>query len=141
MTQIHLIIKKSFGPLQFGASTIDAESSFGQCEESEELEGFDGNSIVWHYLEKGFSLFFDCSQNNRFSSVEIAPSANVLSWDISPFSLNEKQLKDLFVQNGFKKMEQEQHEWGEKRITFDDAMADFYFQNGKMVSINLSSVL
>lgn len=142
MIPLEACLLKSFGGLAFGATSAEALRFFGPAEESEELESIDGSkSAVWHYWAKGFSLFFDGPNQDRFCCAEIDSSVPLKMWDISIFSLNEPQLKDLFVQNGFKELDEEHHEWGEKRITFDDAMADFYFENGIMVSVNYSTMI
>jgi hypothetical protein len=52
------------------------------------------------------------------------------------FNYSEKDVIDIFKKNGFPLTDSEVHEWGEKRISFDDAMVDIYFEKGKMRSIN-----
>jgi hypothetical protein len=142
MTPLDACLLKSFASLPFGSSDDDALKLFGKPEETEELESIDGSkSAVWHYWTKGFTLFFDGPKTDRFCCAEIDSSVDLKMWDIPVFSLNEPQLKALFVQNGFKELDEEIHEWGEKRITFDDAMADFYFENGIMVSVNFSTMI
>jgi hypothetical protein len=56
------------------------------------------------------------------------------------FKLKETQIIDLMKQNGFSFSDSEQQEWGEKRISFDDAGLDCYFENGKLVSINFGVI-
>lgn len=130
-------LMKSFGGLPFGASGHEAEKIFGPPEEAEQLEAIDGSiSLVWHYWTKGFTLFFDQAENGRFCCAEIDRSVILNLWEENIFRLNEPQLKNLFREKGFKELDEEQHEWGEKRISFDDAMADFYFENGILVSVN-----
>jgi hypothetical protein len=128
---------KHFGGLPFGASEKDAVAIFGEPEEKETLEAIDGSfSAVWHYWSKGFSLFFDQPQGGHFCCVEADSSVSLRLWDTGLFDLNETQLKALFKLKGFRDMDEENHEWGEKRVSFDDAMADFYFEKGELVSIN-----
>ncbi|HET6990727.1 MAG TPA: hypothetical protein VFJ43_05360 [Bacteroidia bacterium] len=142
MLPLNACLLKSFASLSFGSPSDEALKLFGPAEETEELESIDGSkSAVWHYWTKGFTLFFDGPRTNRFCCAEIDSSVDLKMWDIPVFSLNEAQLKSLFVQNGFKELDEEHHEWGEKRITFDDAMADFYFENGIMVSVNFSTMI
>jgi hypothetical protein len=131
---------QSFGNLSFGSTTKEAEKFFGPCEETEELDGIDGsNSLVWHYWAKGFSLFFDRERGDKFSSVEVDSSVHLILHEIQVFKLNEIELKDLLSKKGYKDLDEEHHEWGEKRVTFDDAMADFYFENGILVSVNFGT--
>jgi hypothetical protein len=59
-----------------------------------------------------------------------------LLWGVKVFDLTEPELKVFFTHKGYKEMEVEDHDWGERRISFDDALIDFYFEGGKMISIN-----
>lgn len=133
---------KSFGGLTFGVTTTEAELFFGPPEETEKLEAIDGSvSLVWHYWRKGFTLFFDQDDGGRFTCVEVDNTVKLSLWDRPVFELNEAQLKKLFLAKGFSVVDEERQEWGEKRISFDDAMVDFYFENDKIVSINFGVVM
>jgi hypothetical protein len=122
--------------LPFGTTTQEAEQYFGKPEETEELDAStDSCSLVWHFWERGFSLFFDKQQGNQFSCVEI-DHPECLLWGVKVFDLTEPELKVFFTHKGYKEMEVEDHDWGERRISFDDALIDFYFEGGKMISIN-----
>jgi len=52
------------------------------------------------------------------------------------FQLKEHELIALLKLNGYPLSDSENHEWGEKRISFDDANLDCYYEKGKLVSIN-----
>lgn len=126
-----------FGGLRFGASEKEVERVFGQPEESEVLEALDeSRSLVWHYWSKGFSVFFDQESGGRFCSVEADRSVNLRFWGKNIFETGEKEIKALLKEQGYKDMDEENHEWGEKRLSFDDAMVDFYFEKGILVSVN-----
>ncbi|MGZ4034119.1 MAG: hypothetical protein ACXVPU_06430 [Bacteroidia bacterium] len=135
---ISLEIKPVLGlsNLLFGASMAEAEKVFGKAEESELLDDIeDCQSTVWHYWDNGFSLFFDENDNQLFCSVEI-DNKDVILWGQKIFSLNEKQIIELFKKKGITVFETEVHEWGEKRLSFDEANIDFYFEKNKLSSIN-----
>ena len=122
--------------LLFGASMSEAEKIFGKAEESELLDDIeDCQSTVWHFWEEGFSLFFDESNNQLFCCVEI-DNEDVTLWGQKIFSFTEKQIIDLFKSKGFTVFETEVHEWGEKRLSFDEVNIDFYFEKNKLSSIN-----
>ena len=53
--------------------------------------------------------------------------------------MKETEIIELFKQHAFPLSETEQHSWGEKRLSFDAAFADLYFEKGKLVSINFSA--
>ncbi|MCE3278396.1 MAG: hypothetical protein K0S44_587 [Bacteroidetes bacterium] len=48
---------------------------------------------------------------------------------------------DLFKSQNYTLYETEVHEWGEKRLSFDDANIDFYFERDKLTSINYGKPL
>lgn len=122
--------------LHFGATMAEAEYYFGKpdtVENIDELEDY--KSIVWHYLEQGFSLFFDDRNLNTFSCVEVDNDKSIL-WGKSVFKLSEKEIKNMFKDKNFVKIDFEEHEWGERRVSYDDAMVDLYFEKEQLVSFN-----
>jgi hypothetical protein len=134
----YLEIKPVLGlsDLLFGSTMADAEKVFGKAEESEFLEDIEEfQSTVWHYFARGFSLFFDENKSQIFCCVEI-DNPGVLLWGNKIFDMNEKQIIELFKSKGINVFETEVHEWGEKRLTFDDTNIDFYFEKNKLSSIN-----
>jgi hypothetical protein len=133
--------QKGLNTLSFGTTTGEAEVCFGKPEETEELDASEeSRSLVWHFWEKGFSLFFDMKQGNKFTCVEIDHPDSLL-WGKRIFELSEPELKAFFTLKGFKEIDMEDHEWGERRVSFDDALMDFYFEKGKMTSINYGITL
>ena len=125
-----------FSALLFGASMADAEKVFGKAEEVQLIEGIeDFQTTVWHYWENGFTLFFCEKSNQLFNCVEIDNSKAQL-WGQKIFDLKEKQIIELFKSKGIILFETEVHEWGEKRLSFDEVNIDFYFEKNKLKSLN-----
>jgi hypothetical protein len=132
-------LREGFGPLDFGCSQEKCLAVFGEPDEKDTLEGVgDSSSGVWHYWEKGFSLFFDNDFGSKFCCVEIDQSFPLKVFGELVFGKREKDVVELLKKQGFKVTDTEQHEWGERRITFDDIFADFYFERDKLVSVNYS---
>ena len=122
--------------LLFGATMADVEKVFGKAGESEFLDDIDDwQSTVWHYWDSGFSLFFDEKNKQMFCCVEI-DNPDVTLWGQKIFEFSEKQIVDLFKSKGITSFETEIHEWGEKRLSFDESNIDFYFEKNKLSSIN-----
>lgn len=122
--------------LSFGSSMEDAEILFGKPEDTQlidDLEEF--QTTVWHYWENGFTLFFDEQNQQLFNCAEIDNTEAQL-WGEKVFNLKEQQIIELFKENGITIYESEFHEWGEKRLSFDEANIDFYFEKNKLISIN-----
>lgn len=137
MQDIAIYLLKGLGDLKFGETQKRALSLFGEPDEQEDLfdELLNEKSLVCHYWDKGFSLFFKDDSGKTFTCAEV-DDKNAILFGVKIFALNEKQVIELFKQNGFILTETEQHPWGEKRLSFDDAFADLYFENGKLVSLN-----
>lgn len=139
ISQINLL--KGYCNFNFGQTAKDAELFFGKPEEVQVLndEILDASSTVLHYWEKGFSLFFDNKNFNKFSSVEV-DNEDTLLFGEKIFQLKEQQLIDLMKKNNFSLSDSEMQDWGEKRLSFDEAGLDCYFENGHLVSINFGVI-
>jgi hypothetical protein len=130
---------QGFCTLNFGQSKDTAVAIFGEPEEVQTLNDdvLNNNSLVYHYWDKGYSLFFDANKNNTFCSVEIDNRESLL-FETKLFTLREKELVALMKQNGHDLTDTEVHKWGEKRLSFDSAGLDCYFENNRLVSVNCS---
>lgn len=128
---------KSFCTLPFGSTKDAAVGVFGQPEEIQNLTDdiLNNNSMVYHYWNEGYSLFFDTNRDQSFCSVEIDNKEATL-FGVRIFLLKEKEIIDLMKQNGYALSDSEVHKWGERRISFDEAGLDCYFENNKLVSVN-----
>lgn len=137
--QINLL--KGFSDLQFGQTIGEAEKYFGKAEETQELNDdiLETSCTVLHYWESGFSLFFDNKQAKKFSSVEV-DNEETLLFSRKIFDLKEKDLVALMQENGYALSDSEQQEWGERRLSFDDAGLDCYFENGRLSSVNFGLI-
>lgn len=122
--------------LLFGSSMNDAEKIFGKSEEIQLIDDIkEYQTIVWHYWENGFTLFFDEQNNQLFNCVEI-DNIEARLWGQTIFDFKEKRIIELFKSKGMLLYETELHEWGEKRLSFDEAHIDFYFDKNQLISIN-----
>jgi len=128
---------KGFCTVTFGETQEGIKKVFGEPEEIQALNDdiLKTSSTVYHYWDQGFSLFFDNHKNQTFCSAEI-DNRDSLLFGQKLFLLKEKELIELLKKNGFKLSDTEVHEWGEKRLSFDEAGLDCYFENNKMVSVN-----
>jgi hypothetical protein len=127
--------------LTFGADMADIEKILGKPEEIELLDDIDDcQSTVWHYWEQGFSIFFDENNRQLFGCVEI-DNEEALLWGKKVFEMKEQEIIGLFKSKNYSQYETEVHEWGEKRLSFDEANIDFYFEKNRLSSINYGKPL
>jgi len=132
---------KGFCSITFG-ETIDAvKKVVGQPQEIQQLTDdiLLTSSTAYHYWDLGYSLFFDNKKNNIFCSVEL-DNKDTLLFSTKLFLLNEKEIIALLKTNGFVLTDTETHTWGEKRLSFDEAGLDCYFENQKMSSVNFGII-
>jgi len=132
-----IILLQGFCGLNFGADTQSATAVFGEPEEIQNLndEILGNRSLVYHYWSMGYSLFFDENKDQRFCSVEIDNRESKL-FQVKIFNLREKEMIVLMKDNGFSMTDTEVHQWGEKRVSFDTAGLDCYYENNRLVSLN-----
>ena len=128
---------ESFGGVTFGMSMEEVECFFGKPAEVEKMgsEAEAYQSVVWHYWEEGFSLFFDDIDQKHFTCVELDNPEAIL-WGEKIFLMKEEDLVSLFKKHGCEKLEIEEEEWGERRIGFDDLLVDLYFEEDQLVAVN-----
>jgi hypothetical protein len=137
--EINIYPLKGINNLKFGSTQDEVRKILGEPDEIEHLEeDEDLSSIIWQYWNLGLTIFFDEMDNTIFASAEVEdPDALIFGKRI--FDLSEKEAIELFKANGFSELDIEDHDWGERRVSFDDAMIDLYYEKGRLNCVNLSS--
>jgi hypothetical protein len=134
---------KGFGELLFGDTPEEAVKYLGPPseeeipEEDEDLE----DTLVYHYDEDGISIYFDDPDDPELSNFETDnPDVNLFGYRI--FEMNEADIIKLMNDNGFEIYNTEEVESDdddvevEKWLSFEDAMIDFLFQDGKLLNVS-----
>jgi hypothetical protein len=136
-SSVEIIPLKGLNILSFGSEMAQALRVLGEPEEKEKLKDdiLNSDSEVFHYWKIGLSLFFNNQSGLKLTCIEI-DSRDTFLWGEKLFLLSEIEIKELFKKNGFEVSETENHEWGEMRISFDEALMDLYFENGQLTSVN-----
>ncbi|MCX6230023.1 MAG: hypothetical protein NTZ33_00640 [Bacteroidetes bacterium] len=136
MKTFEIKLKKGLGEISFGDAPEKVMTVLGDPQEVENLEMDEDNvTIISHYLDKDLALFFI---NSRKPCLECIESSNrdTTLFGKKVFLMNECEIIDLMRQNGFETHEIEDEIWGEKRLTFEDAMIDFYFDDKQLSVIS-----
>ena len=128
--------KEGFGKINFGEPTEHVISFLGEPEEIESFEDDDEfNTTILNYWELGVSVFFEGVENSVLSCFETdIPDATLYGKKV--FDLDEKQIITLMEEHGFKIAETEEEPTGERRISYDDALIDFFFHEGELIAVN-----
>jgi len=134
---LEIIPLEGFGVLKFGANQSEIEGILGEPEEIEDLPGEadESDAEVWNYWEDGHTVFFEKDYDGKCTCFETDNEESLL-FGKKVFKMNEAEIISLMEKKGFKELETEDEEWGERRVSFSDAVVDFYFEDDKLVSVS-----
>lgn len=123
--------------LEFGATSEDVVKYLGSPDEVEELDEGEEEfkTLIWAYDEYGFTLFFDGEDPKLFSCIE-TDNRDITLFGKKIFGMKSQEIIDLMMANGFEEIDEDEEEWGEKRVSFDEALIDFYFESDELVTVN-----
>ena len=133
---LDIIPKKGFGEIQFGDTSEQIITLLGQPEDVENIEDVDGfNTVVLYYYEMGITVFFEGREKSVVACVETEnPDATMFGKSI--FQMTEKDIIAVMKDKGFEVAETELETTGERRVSYDDAMIDFFFLDGDLIVVN-----
>jgi hypothetical protein len=123
--------------IKFGMFHENVTGILGSPDEKdvENEEGID--SEMWIYDDLQLTLFFEGNDEPELVCIETNhPDTTLFGQKI--FELNENEIITMMQKSGGKELDVEDEAWGERRVSFDDAMIDFYFENGKLSTVNWS---
>ncbi|MGI4833716.1 hypothetical protein HHL22_17015 [Hymenobacter sp. RP-2-7] len=133
-----IILGTGMGPLRFGTSMDEVRTLVGEPEEIDESEDDDEfEHQAWNYYEDDhlLSLYFDREDDFRLSCIETDnPSLRLFGEPIQGRPLDE--IRSLMERNGQGTAELETMEGGEMRLSYEKAMIDLYFEEGKLQFVN-----
>jgi hypothetical protein len=133
---LDIVPKKGYGEIQFGETSEKVITYIGQPEDVENIEDVDGfNTVVLYYWDLGVTVFFEGKEKSVVSCIETEnPESMMFGKRI--FDMSEKDIITLMESNGFELAEVEMETTGERRVSYDDAMIDFFFSEGDLIAVN-----
>ena len=142
MKELTLEIKplEGYGELEFGAAKEEVIGYFGKPDEDEIFEDEEeGDTLVYHFWGKAVSAFFENLVEPVLVNLETDnPDATLFGKNI--FAMKETEVKELMIANGYSDMDEEIMESeefdNEKRVSFDDAMVDFFFEDELLTAVS-----
>jgi hypothetical protein len=137
---------KGFGELEFGITPEDAAEYLGTPDEEETLEDTNGDetdTVLLHFDEHDISLFFEEDEDNKYLVNIETGNENATLFGKAVFKMTEDEIVDLMKQNGYTELDIEDGEDDEfpddRRVSFDEAMMDFFFMDSKLASVSWGS--
>ena len=128
---------KGFSEIPFGMSLDDAVKLLGSpnfYEELSDMEETGNRSIFYEYDDLDTNIYFEGITKSVAACFETENKDAVL-YGTKVFDLNRKQVIELMRENGFAELEEEEED-GEHRISFEDALIDFFFDGESMTAVS-----
>lgn len=138
-SEIIILPLKGIGNLSFGQSIDKITRELGEADELEQLEDPDFETLVLNYHPGQFSLFFGGLGMTYLAYIETQNKAAKL-YDVEVFKLSKKEIITLMAKHGFTEMDSDKEE-GEERLTFEEAMIDFFFEKEKLIAVSWGVLL
>ncbi|HLN53409.1 MAG TPA: hypothetical protein VK212_06845 [Lentimicrobium sp.] len=138
---MEILLLEGLNDLKFGDTPATVEKVLGKPQETKNLseEGDEVDeeldTILWEYDDEGLTVFFEGKNNHVLSCFE-TDNAEATLFGKKVFEMNEQQIISLMKENGLTQIDKEVEEWGEKRISFDEGLIDFYFQDNELITVN-----
>ena len=128
---------KGYGEIPFGMTLDETVKVLGMPEFYEELSDMEetGNrSIYYEYDAIKTNIYFEGVTKSVVACFETENEAATL-YGKKVFDLKKADVIKLMKENGFKELEEEPED-GELRVSFEDAMIDFFFADDKMTAVS-----
>ena len=128
---------KGFGEIPFGMALDDAVKKLGNpnfYEELSDMEETGNRSIFYEYDDIETNIYFEGITKSVMACFETENEDAVL-YGTKVFGLSRAEVIVLMQDNGFKELEEEDED-GEHRVSFEDAMIDFFFDDNKMTAVS-----
>lgn len=128
---------KGFGDIPFGMALDDAVKKLGNpnfYEELSDMEETGNRSIFYEYDEIDTNIYFEGITKSVVACFETENEDAVL-YGTKVLELSRAEVIVLMQDNGFKELEEDDED-GEHRVSFEDAMIDFFFDGDKMTAVS-----
>ena len=128
---------KCYGEIPFGMSLDETVKLLGMPEFYEELSDMEetGNrSIYYEYEELETNIYFEGITKSVVACFETENQEATL-YEKPVFDLTKEEIIDLMKKQGFKELEEETED-DELRVSFEDALIDFFFDEDGLTAIS-----
>lgn len=127
--------KDGLGAIKFGDYTKQVMGLVGDPDSVEEISTDDDLKTTILSFSDGITVFLEGLLDPKVSHFDVYNKEATLFGE-RIFNMKEPEIVKLMNSKGYSELEKEDEEWGETRLTFDDALMDFYFIEGDLVAVN-----
>ena len=128
---------KGYGEIPFGMTldeTVKLLKMPDFYEELGDMEETGNRSIFYEYEEIQTNIYFEGITKSVAACFETENEEATLYGE-KVFKLDKETIIDLMKEHGFKELEEETED-DELRVSFEDAMVDFFFEDDMLVAVS-----
>ena len=137
MKDFTIVPLKGYGEIPFGMSldeTVKLLNMPDFYEELNDMEETGNRSIYYEYDALQTNIYFEGVTKSVVACFETENEAATL-FGQKVFDLKKDDVVKLMKANGFKDLTEEEED-GELRVSFEDAMTDFFFEGDAMTAVS-----
>lgn len=137
MKDYTIVPLKGYGEIPFGMSldeTVKLLNMPDFYEELSDMEETGNRSIYYEYDAIQTNIYFEGVTKSVVACFETENEAATL-YGKKVFDLKKDEVIKLMKDNGFKELEEETED-GELRVSFEDAMIDFFFEGNSISAVS-----
>lgn len=134
--------KEGFGEINFTATDQEVIARMGEPDDTEVVDDEEDapSVLLWDYEQPRVYFFFEGESVSRLTACETDnPEARLFGKKV--FDMSRQEISALMKSHDFVNQETDYEDGGEVRVSFDDALVDFYFKNDRLVSVNWGVVI
>lgn len=138
--QINLL--KGLNEIEFGItkdSFLEKYTQYQNVEIIDEEEELKTEAVILEDINS--SIYFEGEETEMILTACETENKDAILFGDKIFNKTENEIIELMKAHNFSDQEEEVEEWGEKRVSFFDAMVDFYFEKGKLISVSWGILL
>ncbi len=128
---------KGYGEIPFGMTldeTVKLLNMPNYYEELGDMEETGNRSIYYEYEDIQTNIYFEGVTKSVVACFETENEEATLFGE-NVFDLDKKEIIDLMKANGFKELEEETED-DELRVSFEDGMIDFFFEDEMLMAVS-----
>ena len=136
MIKIEILPLTGVNELKFGSTKEEIIDVIGEAEDFEIIEEDEEVfTEMYTYPKYKASLFFEGNETEMIFTSCDTENRDIYLFGNKLFDMSEEEIMQMMKEHNFKDMETEEEEWGEKRLSYLDAMMDFYFEGEELISV------
>jgi hypothetical protein len=127
--------KIGLGELNFGDVPSKVTQVLGPPQDAEEISSDDILKTTIMSYDVGIAVFLEGLIEPVVSHFDL-DNENATLFGNKIFNMSEDEVLQLMLKNGYKELEKDTEEWGETRLSFEDAYIDFYFKKDRLSGVS-----